>query len=535
MLSDFSDMPDGQQLHADVCIIGAGPAGVTLARKLAKHGHTVCLLESGGEDFEQQTQSLYAGSSVGRRYYPLEDSRLRFFGGTLHIWGGRCARLDDIDFEQRKWVAHSGWPISAGALADYYLRALDMLGVEREPCDERLLHEIDLQKPPFDEKLLTTRFWQFATREEPFALRRCEDLVRSENVHVALHANATHIQADPNASRVTDIQIRALDGKQSRVSAAYFVVACGGIENPRLLLSSSDVEANGIGNQFDQVGRYFMEHPCCRVGRLETDQAYALWAALRKRYPANCAPIAPALVPTASLQREKEILNAALTFKLQRDPGQGVAGMNKLYQHMKHELSPDRKGRRLYYGYRDMRSWFDRSLRPVGERVRAALGTTKLSLILRAEQAPNPDSRVRLSNRKDSLGMPCAELDWRLSAQDKHTVSTLADTLQSEFQRLSIGVLQKSDWLQEPAAEWPADLTVGNHPLGGYHHMGTTRMSTDPKTGVVDGDCRVHNHQNLYVAGSSVFPTSGWANPTLTIIALSLRLADHLHSRLRNR
>ena len=268
-------------------------------------------------------------------------------------------------------------------------------------------------------------------------------------------------------------------GSAPRISS----LPVGGIENPRLLLSSFDVEVNGIGNGFDQVGRYFMEHPCCRVGRLDTDQAYALWAALRKRYPANRAPIAPALVPTASLQREKEILNAALTFKLQRDPGQGVAGMNKLYQHMKHELAPDRKGRRLYYGYRDLRNWFDRSLRPVGERVRAALGTTKLSLILRAEQAPNPDSRVRLSNRKDSLGMPCAELDWRLSAQDKHTVSTLADTLQSEFQRLSIGVLHKSDWLQEPAAEWPADLTVGNHPLGGYHHMGTTRMSTDPKTG----------------------------------------------------
>ena len=120
MLSDFLEMTDGQHLHADVCIVGAGPAGITLARKLAKQGRAVCLLEAGGEDFEQDTQSLYAGASVGMTYYPLEDVRLRFFGGTIQIWGGRCTVLDDIDFERREWVKYSGWPFSADALADYY-------------------------------------------------------------------------------------------------------------------------------------------------------------------------------------------------------------------------------------------------------------------------------------------------------------------------------------------------------------------------------------------------------------------------------
>ena len=533
MLSDFLEMDEGLHLRTDVCIVGAGPAGITLARKLANQGHAVCLLESGGEDFEQDTQSLYSGASVGMTYYPLENVRLRFFGGTIHIWGGRCAPLDDIDFERRDWVAYSGWPFRADALADYYRNAHGILRLGRYEYDERLWRDTGALRPPFDERLLRTRFWQFDEREEPYILKHCNDLAGDENVNVVLHANAVHIQADSNARSVKHIRISTLDGKQGRVSAAYYVLACGGIENPRLLLSSTDVEAGGIGNGLDQVGRYFMEHPHCRAGYLDSTQAYALWAALRKRRLADNVAVAPVLLPTASLQREKQILNSALAFKLQRHPRRGVPTITKLYQHLTRELAPDRRGRRLYYTYRALRGRFDRSLRPAVEYALSALGATGLALIVRAEQAPNPQSRVRLSNRKDILGLPSPELDWRLTSQDKDTVRVIADTLQSEFKRLGMGELQKSDWLQEPSLEWPVDLSIGNHPIGGYHHMGTTRMSVDPATGVVDADCRVHNYRNLYVAGSSVFPTSGWANPTLTIIALSLRLADHLDTRLR--
>ena len=535
MLSDFLEMDDGQHLRADVCIVGAGPAGITLARKLAKYGYAVCLLESGGDEFEQDTQSLYAGAGTGMTYYPLENSRLRFFGGTIHIWGGRCARLDDMDFERREWVAHSGWPFGADALDGYYRGAHDILRLGRYVYDERLWRETGASRPPFDERLLTTRFWQFDEREEPFALKHCDDLTGSENVNVVLHANAVHIQADPDARRVTHVRISTLDGRQGKVSAAYYVLACGGIENPRLLLSSRDVEANGIGNGFDQVGRYFMEHPHCRAGRLNSRHAYALWSAMRKKRIAGDVAVAPALLPAASFQREKGILNSAVTFKLQRDPGRGVPIGKKLYQTLTHKLAPDRKGLRLHYLYRGLRRWFDRSLRPAGEYALSALGITGLSLVVRGEQAPNPNSRVRLSNRKDILGLPCPELDWQLSSLDKETVTVLADTLKSEFERLGMGGMRKSGWLDEPALEWPVDPSVSNHPIGGYHHMGTTRMSAGPETGVVDGDCRVHNYGNLYVAGSSVFPTSGWANPTLTILALSLRLADHLDARLRNR
>jgi choline dehydrogenase-like flavoprotein len=180
-----------------------------------------------------------------------------------------------------------------------------------------------------------------------------------------------------------------------------------------------------------------------------------------------------------------------------------------------------------------VRAWVQRELRETVERWRARLGITGLHVIVRAEQAPNPDSRVLLSSERDALGVPRANLDWRLGAQDKHTVAMFAATLDEELRRLGIGELRSSDWLHDPDPRWPVDPTVSNHPIGGYHHMGTTRMSAVPAHGVVDADCRVHEYANLYIAGSSVFTTSGWANPTLTILALALRLAAHLDARPR--
>ena len=205
---------------------------------------------------------------------------------------------------------------------------------------------------------------------------------------------------------------------------------------------------------------------------------------MRKRYLANDVAIAPVLLPAASLQREKEILNSAVTFKLQRDPRHGISAGKKFYQRMKRELAPDRRGRRLYYKYRGLRSWFDRGLRPVGEHVLTALGITGLSLVVRAEQAPNPHSRVRLSNRKDVLGpaLPGTGLASVFPGHgDGHGARRYAAV--GVYAPSGMGRLQKSAWVGEPASEWPVDLSVGNHPIGGYHHMGTTRMSTDPETG----------------------------------------------------
>jgi choline dehydrogenase-like flavoprotein len=219
-----------------------------------------------------------------------------------------------------------------------------------------------------------------------------------------------------------------------------------------------------------------------------------------------------------------------VTFKLQRDPRHGVPRARALYQRLKHDLSPTSVNRRLWHWYRDTRLLYREWARPYVKRVRAGRGDRVLSVMVRGEQAPNPGSRVQLSQKKDRHGVPLADLVWRFSEIDKRTVQALGGLLDAELKRTGLGRLELEEWVSTKDPDWPVDPTVGNHPLGGFHHMGTTRMSDDPGQGVVDANCAVHGYANLFVAGSSVFPTSGWANPTLTIMALAFRLSDHIIS-----
>ena len=341
------------------------------------------------------------------------------------------------------------------------------------------------------------------------------------------------MQASPDARAVLHIVARPLDGKPRDVRARHYVLACGAIENARLLLVSNDVEAQGIGNRHDQVGRYFMEHPTGRIGRVHTPRPYEMWDAFQKRFMPSGPPLAPVLRLADATQRAARALNSIATFKLQRPPSLGVPIGNRIYQTLKHGVDPNRRGRALDHAYRGLRAWYHREIRGPLKRLRARKSTTGLYLIVRGEQAPNPDSRVRLSSERDALGNLRADLDWRLCEADKHSARVFVETFDAELRRLDLGSAEPSEWLASPGPQWPVDPTVGNHPIGGYHHLGTTRMSADPKEGVVTADCKVFGYDNLFVAGSSVFSTSGWANPTLTIAALSLRLADHLDAALK--
>lgn len=533
MLLDLHGLEDGTAIDADVCIVGAGVAGITLARALDGRGLSIALLESGGADYEPETQSLYAGPNAGMPYYPLDESRLRFFGGSTNVWGGRCAPLEPVDFEERPWVPHSGWPISYEVLLPYYEKAHRLLGLGPFVYGPGLWRELGLDPPRFDARFLITRFWRFDEKDDRFTLPECGDLVRSANVTIVLHANVVRVCATPQADAVKRVEARTLAGRRTEVRARAFVLACGGIENARLLLASNDVEPGGIGNAHDRVGRFFMEHPHGRAGFLLTDKAYDLWRLFQKRHRPGAEPLAPLILPSRRLQEEAGILNTAITLKLQRRPDRGVRLEKQIYFRLKHRIDPTHSGRRLWHTYRDVRGWLARYVRPAHARLRNKLGLTGLAAIVRAEQAPNPSSRIMLSPEKDELGMPRAKLSWQLTALDKHTVSVLADVLGRELERLGVGRMPKSEWLENESLQWPFDKTVGNHPIGGYHHIGTTRMSAHAASGVVDPDCRIHGYRNLYVAGSSVFPTAGWANPNLTIVALALRLADRLATAVR--
>ncbi|HEX7034486.1 MAG TPA: FAD-dependent oxidoreductase, partial [Pseudomonadales bacterium] len=375
MLIDLATAGADLELHAEVCVIGAGAAGISVSRRLRRAGRTLCLLEAGSLDYEAETQQLYEGANVGLPYYDLVDSRLRFFGGTTNIWGGRCVPLEPIDFEPRPWVQSSGWPIRYGDLLPYYRDAHRDLELGELVYDERLWPALGQRPPPLAPDKVITRFWRFDTVKERFNARRCRDLIDDREVRVLTHANVVHLQANRDATALEHVVVKTLGGRTFTVRARAFVLACGGIENPRLLLAANDVEPAGIGNRHDLVGRYFMEHQHGRAGRVETRQAFRLWNLFRRRRLGRGGPlVAPLLLPAPELQAERGILNTALTFKLQRDPARGLLASDRLYRRLKHQLPPDRSRRRLWHLYRDVRSALQRTARPLLERARSRVG-----------------------------------------------------------------------------------------------------------------------------------------------------------------
>ena len=287
------------------------------------------------------------------------------------------------------------------------------------------------------------------------------------------------------------------------------------------------------GNRHDWVGRCFMEHPHGRVGVFEAGAGFELWAAFQ-RHRSGDAVIAPVLLPDEHFQRRHNTLNSAFTFKLQRHPPRGLSASKKMYNRLRHDLDPTRGRRALWHLYRGARRTVQRTIRKPLARFRFARDKVRVNVMVRAEQAPNRDSRITLSPKRDALGVPQSTLDWRMSMVDKRSVRIASEGLARSFEAAGMGRMHLSEWLYDDSPEWPLDLTVGNHAIAGYHHIGTTRMSQEPEYGVVDPDCRVHGYDNLFVAGSSVFPTSSWANPTLTLLALAYRLADHLNEQTRS-
>lgn len=523
----------GEATRADVCIVGAGPAGITIARELLARGHSVCLIESGGPDYDDDQQQLNDADNVGFDYYPLIDSRLRIFGGTTAIWGGRCAPLDAIDFEDRDWVGMSGWPISLEDLSPHYRRArrqlgLPEVGAQDDPDRRARENYLDMQSHGFE-----VARWEFDGKHDRFQMHNSRDVVDHPGATILLQSTVTNIDLNADGSRVTAVRVVNKAGDETRVEARDFVLAAGGIENPRLMLASRDRMPDGIGNAHGNVGRYFMEHPRARGGIIETRKPVTLLRASYRMEAINGVRTVSLLRPTDEMQAEARILNHGVTVLAVKPPGSPQNLTVRVYDGLRHGHQPSRLNRILWRAMKNGGLWLNRQAEPYISALLVKAGLRDLNLVIRAEQAPNAESRVTLSDELDALGMPKIRLDWRFLEIDKDSISVIVERFDAFLQAKNLGRVRKAAWLEDPAKPWEIDPLIGFHPIGGYHHMGTTRMAATPENGVVDADCKVFGTDNLYVAGCSVFPTGGWGNPTLTIIALAHRLADHLATRQR--
>lgn len=514
MFIDARSLEDGRVFQSDVCIIGAGAAGIALATPLTHAGLRVDLIESGGFESELDTQSLTLAKVDG---FPglMNTMRLRYFGGTTNHWGGWCHPLEPFDFEEHAWIPGSGWPISLEDLAPYYVSAKKLIGIDSpdfrfNPSERQAAGDLPLLGTHCEE--MEPVIWR-VTQPTPTKMgagvyRDGVDL--APNLRCFLRANATELIPHSSGRRLEHVKVATLTGRKLRFEARRYVLCCGAIENARLLLLSDSVIRGGVGNQHDLVGRYFCDHGTQRGVQLvipaqehlrifqeerflmprQDEKKPRLWTGMLQGLPAPTKrPDGVGFRTTNAYREQQRTLGFAM-----------IAGMtHKFRRVLKSALAVDALGTPPQMaGNYPMRS---------------------LSFVVVPEQSPNPDSRVMLDEEKDALGLRMTKLEVRSQEIDLRSRSEGRKAFALAVARAGSGRVRLEPLDDAP---WLAGF--------GGHQTGTTRMANDPKRGVTDRNGKVHGVENLFVMGSSLYPTAGWQHPTLTIFALTLRLADHLKS-----
>ena len=522
MMIDGRNVPSGSTVEADLCIVGAGAAGISLALEFANRaGVTVALVESGGREWDERTQQLSKAEVKGQPYFPVIETHLRVLGGTTLAYGGICTELTPLDFEERPWVPESGWPLRKDALEPYTERANELLGVDYGNDEESV----------WERTAATT--WESVLVSRPplrFGKKYAPDLDRARNVTTYLHSTVTNLELHPDGGHISGAAVKCIGGNSYRIVAKHYVLAGGGIEVPRLLLASNDVAKAGIANEHDHVGRYFQEHlravdryKISRHTKPLTDQIVGASGKLRFSR----------ITLTEETLRKEQMLNylANLTFGFAGQDSPQWKAVFRIVVASKPPWNVKPYSPTITGGLNKVR-WEDvkTALTRPDKSIASVLGAGFRPRFLRRwvevgssiEQVPRRENRVALVPEKDELGMPLIDLHWSLDDLEKRTYYRGRELVLTELDRHFPGL--SAQRMNEPE-QWP------DHIIGTWHHMGTTRMSDDPKRGVVDADTKVHGVDNLFIASSSVFPTSGATAPTKSIVILALRLGEHL-SRL---
>nr|WP_239028224.1 GMC family oxidoreductase [Pseudonocardia acidicola] len=537
---DARKLAAGSVLDADVCVIGSGPAGGSLAEELAGRGMNVVVLEGGGLRSSRLHSDTYRGVVGGGAHDPLEVVRQKRVGGTSAQWGGRCAPLDDIDFAERDWIPGSGWPITPEDLQPFYPRAQRHLDAgEYEYSAARSGF------PPAPAAESTILDWDHTWRWSPptkFAARM-RRLAQGGNVRLLVEATVVRLERDPVSGAVVEAVAAPRPGVEITVRAPAYVLAAGGLESTRILLASDRQSPAGIGNEYDQVGRHYMTHPVGEVGTVALSDA---GRALALGYVTTSDGIYSRrmLGLTPQVQREHRLgnLKAALWFPDPMTPdhhdgllstfaltywglgkarlGFKSAGTHAAYtgttgigRHVRNVAADWRRVGRF------ARSWA--APRLTGRRVLPSfmpLDGAFCRLRFDAEQSPSSANRVTLDSERDALGQRRLRVAYSVSESDRERIRTGMTLIGEEFARLGLGTVALDD------VDRIGDMAFTD----GTHQMGLLRMSHSPRAGVVDPQCRVHGCANLYVASSAVFPTAGAVGPTLAIVALACRIADRV-------
>lgn len=481
MIHDFEKFEG--TLHSrryDVCICGAGAAGITLAKYLSAKGKKIVLLEGGDKEFSERSQHLYTGKAVGLPYV-LDWWRLRYLGGTSNHWSGRCRPFVKEDFRERTINGLPGWPIPFEAMDNYLSAAKEILGL---PLENTFT---DAPGTQINSNIFEPdRF----INSDPvrFGQKYYDFLAASTEIDTFLNANVTNIQLANNLTTINEVNIKSLTGKSDRVQATNYVLCMGAIENARILLCSNKQISSGIGNQTDMVGRCFMEHFNVEVGGFVANPDK--WG----QYTKMSYFTKPEYASLHNTPMANITCNVVTELK--------AYGRTKELKKMINEFA-------CRYSLSDSLQFLYKHHCP-GEGVITSL----------FEQFPDKSSRVYLDTIKDELDMNKVVIDWHMSENEKASIRQLATNFAKDFAASDLGRVKLQNFILDAKEE------IKTEPHA--HHLGTTRMAAHEKDGVVDTNSKVFGTTNLFIGGSSVFSTGGGGNPTMPLIQLVLRLGDYL-------
>lgn len=546
MINDLQNAEGGSQVHVDVCIVGGGAAGISLALRLAKKGVTYCVAEAGGLNFEVASQDLYGGDSIGHPMDPRQG-RYRMFGGSTTQWGGRCAELDTLDFEPRPWVPNSGWPIRKSDLQPYYEEAKRALNFKAPwIADKKLLDDQPRLKTLDIGKDLSLYVWRVSSPDLRKTIKtflklgyhRNFDLAQSyiyalsavPGSYIYLHANFVSFQAETGNGHVRCAEFRSLNGNTLTVTAKCFVLSASGIENARILLNSQPELLQRI-NRYDNIGRYFMQHPRGKILTVTANkgQSAMLQGTFNNfiRPPRYDIRYEYGFGLTEQAQASHRLLNASAALQYGASKDSPWAAGRRLRDNFRQRkflsLSNLHDTRKLLFGAGSIIRNF---LRKYVTGFELRIVEPQIDVVIDLEQEPNRDSRIMLSDKRDAAGLRRVTIDWKIGPMERRTARFLGEALADRLAAIGLTHTKLPEWLHAATPLTDRDLA------GNYHFIGSTRMAATQETGVVDADCRVFGTDNLYAVGASVFPTGGHANPTLTIVALALRLGDHLAAKV---
>lgn len=549
MIRDARELPHGAAMECDVCIVGSGAAGITCAIELGRAGLDVILLEAGGKNFSKDSQRSFEGTVVNpERHGALDAYRHRRLGGTTCVWGGRCAPFDDLDFEERSYVPFSGWPVTAGQMKPFYERAhehLDLGQYEYSSLSDSILRSSQLVPGYRQEEVLTDQLWRFSVPTD-FGKKYTEELRVSANITVYLHANALQMVCTEAGRSVHALECASAPGRTFQIRANDFILAAGGLEVARLLLLSKNVSPNGIGNDRDLVGRFYSSHITGNCGDLRfAAGTRPIWGYENARDGVYCRRT---LRLHPGTQLREGLLNSRfiLSHPLPADPSHGSSILSSMYlvkRLIGHRVPPEYSkafsqmqpldhvcahSKNVIGGLPSLAAF---SIAWMQKRALAKRKLPSVSIFSKSntytlhfdgEQAPNRDSRISLSEARDEYGMRRLRVDWRYQPIDTRSIARSCEIIVNSLDAAGKAkALFAVDELEQRIA---ANCAVGSH------HIGTTRMASNPAKGVVDESCRVFGVSNLHIASSSIFATSSFANPTLTIVAFAVRIADRIRA-----